>query len=66
MFILYSFRVIAVREKLADLKQQLEMLIQSQMTEQTEQTEIQKSSPSKGLGTHTAKVLLDENTKVSK
>ncbi|XP_039214094.1 cilia- and flagella-associated protein 54 isoform X2 [Crotalus tigris] len=53
-------RVIALREKLADLKQQLEMLIQSQMTEQTE---IQKSSPSKGLGTHTAKVLLDENTK---
>ncbi|ETE65780.1 putative uncharacterized protein C12orf63, partial [Ophiophagus hannah] len=59
-------RVIAVREKLADLKQQLEMLIQSQMTEQTEQTEIQKSLPSKGLGTHTAKVLLDKNTKNNK
>ncbi|KAG8137993.1 hypothetical protein E2320_003927 [Naja naja] len=59
-------RVIAVREKLADLKQQLEMLIQSQMTEQTEQIEIQKSLPSKGLGSHTAKVLLDKNTKVSK
>ncbi|XP_013907008.1 PREDICTED: cilia- and flagella-associated protein 54-like isoform X2 [Thamnophis sirtalis] len=53
-------RVIAVREKLADLKQQVEMLIQSQMTEQIE---IQKSLPSKGLGTHTGKVLLDENTK---
>ncbi|XP_070611988.1 cilia- and flagella-associated protein 54 isoform X2 [Erythrolamprus reginae] len=56
-------RVIAVREKLADLKQQLEMLIQLQMTEQTEQIEIQKRSPSKGLGTHTGKVRLDENTK---
>ncbi|XP_034258808.1 LOW QUALITY PROTEIN: cilia- and flagella-associated protein 54 [Pantherophis guttatus] len=56
-------RVIAVREKLADLKQQVEMLIQSQMTEHTEQIEIQKSLPSKGLGTHTGKVLLDENTK---
>ncbi|XP_058047226.1 cilia- and flagella-associated protein 54 [Ahaetulla prasina] len=56
-------RVIAVREKLADLKQQVEMLIQSQMTEHTEQIEIPQSLPSKGLGTHTAKVLLDENTK---
>ncbi|XP_026548471.1 cilia- and flagella-associated protein 54 [Notechis scutatus] len=56
-------RVIALREKLADLKQQLEMLIQSQMTEQTELIEIQKGLPPKGLGTHTAKVLLDKNTK---
>lgn len=51
---------------MADLKQQVEMLIQSQMTEHTEQIEIQKSLPSKGLGIHTGKVLLDENTKVSK
>ncbi|XP_025022532.1 cilia- and flagella-associated protein 54, partial [Python bivittatus] len=56
-------RVIAVREKLSDLKQQLEMLIQSLATSQTEQTEIQKSSPSEGLRTNAAKVPLDENTK---
>ncbi|XP_063165398.1 cilia- and flagella-associated protein 54 [Candoia aspera] len=53
-------RVIAVREKLSDLKQQLEMLIKSLTTSQTE---MQKCSPSEEFRTNTAKVPLDEHTK---
>ncbi|XP_062838899.1 cilia- and flagella-associated protein 54 isoform X2 [Anolis carolinensis] len=55
-------RVIAVREKLSDLKQQIEFLIQSEMIPPSV-TEIPKHIPSAGSKINTAKVSLDEKTK---
>ncbi|KAF7248510.1 Cilia- and flagella-associated protein 54, partial [Varanus komodoensis] len=54
--------VIAVREQLSDLTQQIELLMQSVMTPQTA-TEKERSLASIGSKTHSAKVPLDEKTK---
>uniref|UniRef100_A0ABM5GFE7 Cilia- and flagella-associated protein 54 isoform X1 n=1 Tax=Pogona vitticeps TaxID=103695 RepID=A0ABM5GFE7_9SAUR len=55
-------RVIAVREKLSDLKQHVELLIQSMMIPQTA-SEVPKEVPSTGSKSNTAKVPLDKKAK---
>nr|XP_060633260.1 cilia- and flagella-associated protein 54 [Anolis sagrei ordinatus] len=55
-------RVIAVREKLSDLKQHIEFLIQSELIPESV-TELPKHIPSVGSRINTAKVTLDEKTK---
>lgn len=61
---LSSFRVIAVREKLSDLKQHIELLIQSMMIPQTA-AEV-PTVPSTGSKLNTSKVPLDKKAKVCK
>ncbi|XP_042324461.1 cilia- and flagella-associated protein 54 isoform X2 [Sceloporus undulatus] len=55
-------RVIAVREKLSDVKQQIEFLIQSEMIPQTV-TELPQQNPLAGTRSNATKVSLDEKTK---
>jgi len=70
---LSSFRIISLREKLSDLKQQVEMLMQSskilssasESTSFLEQSETLKIIPSKKPKMNIAKVHLDEKNEVS-
>lgn len=61
-FFSFFFSVIAVREKLSDLKLQIEMLMQTVKTSQLESETETHSSSAKTV----AKVPLDEKTRVYK